>query len=96
MIVRRRTQSKERNSLASSKPAMRRGNLLSLNKVKLSFCDTGPVGMATAGHIRVVYVPGILMIVVSPGKLTSRSVSISFRATHEGSCTVDCIFPFIV
>ena len=71
MIIRRRTQSKEPNILASLKPAMRRGTLLSLNRVKLSFYDPGVDEMAKVGHIRVVYVPEILKTVVSPGKLTS-------------------------
>ena len=76
MIIRRRTQSKEPNILASSKPAMQKGTLLSLNRVKLSSYDPGLDEMATVGHVRVVDVPEISMTGVSPGKLTKILVSL--------------------
>lgn len=78
MKIRRRTQSEERSILASSKPAMRRGSLLSLGKERLPFYETGLVEVAIAGHVGAVFVPTILMIVVDLGKLASNLLAPRF------------------
>ena len=71
MMSCRRTQSKERNILASSNPAMQRVSLLSLGKVRLLFFGTGLVEAQTAGYVGAIYAPKIWMTVVNFGKLKS-------------------------
>lgn len=75
---------------------MRRGSLLSLDKVKLSFGDDGLEEMATVGHCGVIYVPEMLNSAVSPGKLRSNALALPSKYISGVFVTIDCVFPLLV
>ena len=71
-----RTQAKERSILASSKPAIRRGNQSNLGREKLLSSEIGVV--AIASHIGVAHVPMIPIDAVNLEKLTADRISLVF------------------